>query len=122
MDNPLALIIEDDVDLAQIFSAALKAANYHTETIHDGEAALERLARVVPALVVLDMHLPTIRGRIILERIRQDGRLKSTRVVIATADATVTSSHISDQADIVLIKPIRFNQLQHLGKRLHPHS
>ena len=39
----LALIIEDDEDLSEIFGQALTAANYDIEIIRDGAVAQERL-------------------------------------------------------------------------------
>lgn len=48
MNNPLALIIEDDEDLAEIFGQALVAAGYSTEIIRDGLAAQTRIKRYIP--------------------------------------------------------------------------
>ncbi len=115
--NPLALIIEDDKKQATIFSQALKMVNYETEVIRDGYTAATRLAEVVPALVVLDLHLPQVSGREILRQIRADDRLRETRIILATADALLADS-ISGEADLVLLKPISFNQLRDLAARL----
>ena len=115
----LALIIEDDENQAPIFAQALKMAEFETETIHDGQTALERLAVVVPDLVLLDMHLPYVSGDTILSQIRADERLAKTRVMLATADAYM-AENLRDQSDLVLLKPISFTQLQDLAKRLRP--
>jgi DNA-binding response OmpR family regulator len=120
MSNPLALIIEDDEDLAVIFREALVAAEYDTDVISDGQDALTRLAEVTPDLIVLDMHLPHVHGEDILRTIRADERLAHTRVVIATADAGIVYGSVGKLADTVLIKPIRFDQLRHLAERLRP--
>lgn len=119
MSNPLALIIEDDAKLSTIFSEALRMAEFETEIIQDGQIALERLADTIPAVVVLDLHLPHVSGRDILKQIRADERLDQTRVIVATADAVVAES-LRDQADLVLVKPISFNQLRDLATRLRP--
>ena len=115
----LALIIEDDENQAPIFAQALKMAEFETETISDGQAALDRLAVVVPDLVLLDMHLPHVSGDIILRQIRADERLAETRVMLATADA-VMAENLRDESDLVLLKPISFTQLRDLAKRLRP--
>lgn len=122
MSNPLALIVEDDIDLASIFAEALAAADFDTEVIHDGQAALDRLKEVAPALILLDMHLPHVQGEEILRAIRADSRLDETRVVIATADAGAAQSQTGSLANTVLIKPVRFSQLRHLASRLRPLS
>lgn len=116
----LALIIEDDIDLAEIFSQAVTAAGYKTEVINDGLVAQERLKQVVPAVIVLDMHIPHISGDKLFHQIREDDRLKETRVVVATADAQMAES-MWGKADLVLVKPISFTQLRDLTSRLLPH-
>jgi DNA-binding response OmpR family regulator len=114
MDQTLAVVIEDDLDLAEIFSEALQAAGFQVETINHGETALSRLKEIVPTIVILDLHLPGVDGRQILKAIRADDRLTSTRVVIASADAAMAGNL---QADLVLLKPISFSQLRDLTSR-----
>ena len=117
--DPLALIIEDDKKLADIFSHALESAEYRTETVSDGQAALSRLNDVTPAVVVLDLHLPNISGDEILHHIRTEARFSKTRVMLATADALLAQNLI-DLSDLVLLKPISFAQLRDLAQRLYP--
>ena len=116
--SELALIIEDDEDLAEIFGQALKAADYTIEIIRDGLVAQERISQVVPTVITLDMHIPHISGKALLNQIRADERLKTTRVVVATADAQIGEA-MRGMADLVLIKPITFTQLRDLTFRLH---
>jgi DNA-binding response OmpR family regulator len=117
IDKPLALIVEDDEDLSIIFSEALNAAGFQTETIRNGQLALDRLHLVTPEVVSLDMHLPGVSGLDILKYIRSEKRLAMTNVVVTTADA-VMAEHVRETADFVLIKPITFGQLRDLTARL----
>ena len=117
MSEYLALIIEDDEDLSEIFGQALTAAGYTIEVIRDGRAAQERIKQVVPTVITLDMHIPQISGDILLQ-VRGDERLAKTKVVVTTADAQMGES-MRSIADLVLIKPITFSQLRDLTARLH---
>lgn len=117
--KPLALIIEDDRPQATIFNQALQIADFDTEIIQDGEAALERLAATVPALVVLDLHLPYVSGADVLRRIRADERLTKTKVILATADPLMAEP-LQEDSELVLLKPISFSQLRDLATRLRP--
>lgn len=121
MSNPLALIIEDDFDLSAIFEKALKAANFETQVAQTGDAALIKLGAAIPDVVVLDLYLPGISGADILKYIRSDARLTQTRVIITTVDARLAES-LEDQADLVLIKPVNFNQLRDMASRLRTAS
>jgi DNA-binding response OmpR family regulator len=119
MNNLQALIIEDDPKLANIFAQALRIVGFETESIQDGQAAINRLLAATPAVVVLDLHLPLVSGKEILSQIRGDERLKATRVILVTADPLMAETLRAD-VDLVLIKPIGFNQLRDLAKRLKP--
>ena len=110
MSKPLALIIEDNPDLAAILTMALKAENFEVES---------RLAEVVPSLVILDLHLPHLSGTNALRQIQSDRRLLNTRVVIATADAAM-ADELRDQADLVLLKPVSITQIRELAVRMVP--
>ena len=115
----LALVIEDDPKLATIFAGALRQAGYRTEIIMDGRHALERLIETVPALVLLDIHLPYYSGMEILKEIRADARLVKTKVLLATADA-LRAEQLRAEADLVLLKPISYRQLRDLAERFLP--
>lgn len=115
--NPLALVIEDDEDLATIFAKAVEAAEYEVEVIHAGDKAMQRLDTVIPDIVVLDLNLPFVSGATILDRIRADEQMAKTRVILATANYGLAQS-IEDNADLVLVKPITFSQLRDLTSRL----
>src|SRR5689334_10309619 len=85
MNKPLALIIEDEFDLSEIYSKALQGGGFETEIIRDGKAALSRLTGNPPALVILDLHLPHVEGADILQHIRANDAFKGTSVIITTA-------------------------------------
>ncbi len=121
MSNPIAWIVEDDDDLANIFAEALQAARYDTDIIRTGDRAMARLKTGMPDVVVLDLHLPGESGMEILKQIRADAHLARTRVIVASADPVMAES-LNDQADLVLIKPISFSQLRDLANRLNPQA
>ena len=117
MKKPLALVIEDDEPHAELFSEALQKAGFEVEAINDGKIALARLSETVPSLVVLDLHLPHVSGRDILDQIRADSRLAKTRVMIVSADSQMTSM-LREKADLALTKPVSYFQLRELATRL----
>lgn len=113
-----AFIIEDDKDLSEIFKQAI-SAKLDAEIISDGRTAQKRLDEEVPALILLDMHLPHVSGADLLTRIKADERFASTIVIITTADAQM-GEFFRDQADFVMLKPISYVQLRDLVARLIP--
>jgi|SRR6266498_1712943 two-component system cell cycle response regulator DivK len=119
--SPLALIIEDDEDLANIFVEAVRGVGFDVELVADGKMAEERLKNgTVPFLILLDMHLPHVSGADLLTGIiKQDERFAKTMIIITTADARMGEAY-SDQVDFVMIKPISYVQLRDLTSRLKP--
>lgn len=116
-ENKLALIVEDDEDLSFIFAEALRAGGFEPEIVRDGQLALDRLALVKPAVVVLDLHLPNVVGTDILKYIRATEHLSGVRVLVTTADARL-AEQTDRSADFVLIKPISFSLLRDITSRL----
>ena len=120
MSSQLALIIEDDEDLASIFAEALHGVGFDVEHVADGKAARDRLkTEPLPYLILLDMHLPHVSGAELLAEMKADNRFDNTIIIITTADARMGETY-GDQADFVLIKPISFVQLRDLTARLKP--
>jgi len=117
MPKNLALVIEDDTDLSEIFSKALLQAGFEVESILDGRTAQQRLKETVPNVIVLDMHLPFVDGPTLLKQVKADERLSKTRVIIATADSNQAEFY-RDMATIVMVKPITFSQLRDISARL----
>lgn len=119
--STLAIIIEDDEDLANIFAEALRGVGFEVEHIADGKVAQQRLKNGVPPfLILLDMHIPHISGADLLTNIiKKEEHLAKTMVIVTTADARMGES-FSDMADFVMIKPISFVQLRDLTSRLKP--
>lgn len=119
--RPIAVVVEDDRGLGDIFSQALEASGFQVTLIVDGQQALEQLTHLKPVLIVLDLHLPHVSGENVLAYIRGEGHLRDTKVILATADAALANS-IRAQADLVLLKPISFGQLKSLAQRLYPNN
>ena len=118
--KPLAIVIEDDEYLGEIFSDVLRGVNLEVRLIRDGESAMLQLDRVTPALVVLDLNLPKYSGANIFTYIRSAARLKDTWVIIATADAVQAAelSRINQHNLLTLVKPVSVDQLEQLALRV----
>ena len=116
--QPLAFIVEDDEKLINIFSQAMIAAGFKIQNAMDGQKAIEALADLEPAVILLDLHLPGATGDKVLAYIRATDSLKKATVILTTADPLM-ADFLSTQSDFVLLKPISFNQLRDLAIRLY---
>ena len=116
MAAPLALIVEDDAEIARFFGFVLATAGCQVETFHNGRAALDRLSAVVPRLVVLDLNIPGQSGVVVARHMRADDRLANVPLIVVTANPQMTDE-VYDYADLVLIKPVSYDQLHDLVRR-----
>lgn len=90
MPNPdaasLVLVVEDDPVLSGIYRSALEMSGFRTEPASDGSEALEKIAGSQPALVILDIGIPTIDGWGVLDRLQQTAGCPPVVVVSSFAD------------------------------------
>src|SRR5580693_2325103 len=96
-DNKLILLIEDDVDDERLTLRALRRNNIMNEVVVacDGQEAVDYLfaagkyegrdPKELPAVVVLDLHLPKVSGLEVLKRIRAAETTKRLPVVVLTS-------------------------------------
>jgi CheY-like chemotaxis protein len=117
MEKILAVIVEDNPLLANMFSRALRDIHYDTLVINDGQQALNWLLAHVPDLLLLDMHLPYVSGKQILDVIWGDPRFAHTYIAIVTADARM-GEMMAEKASFLFNKPVDIAQFQQFAERL----
>ena len=80
------LIVDDEPDVRELFNITLKMAGHNTETVKDGQKALEKLMDgAAPELIVLDLMMPRLDGFGLLTHIRESMKDRKMRVLVATA-------------------------------------
>jgi len=105
-----ALIVDDDLVLADVLSFTLRRAGFLVITAHDGQAALDTWQAESPDLIVLDLNLPKIDGLTVCQRIREK---TSTPIIILSVrgedDDVVHALELG--ADDYITKPFSPRQL-----------
>lgn len=76
------LIIEDDEQVARVYTIKLKQEGIETIGAADGEAGLEKIISEKPNLVLLDLMLPKKDGFWVLEEMAKTPALKKIPVVV----------------------------------------
>jgi len=79
---PYILVVDDDEDFRTGLRMALEMKGYQVDEAEDGEKALAKLAEKPPLLVLLDLQMPVMNGREMLQRMRANADLKDVPVVI----------------------------------------
>jgi CheY-like chemotaxis protein len=79
---PYILVVDDDADFRTGLRTALEMKGYQVEEAADGEEALLKLLEKPPLLVLLDLQMPVMNGREMLQRMRATPELREVPVVI----------------------------------------
>lgn len=66
------LIVDDDVNIAELISLYLTKECFDTLMVHDGEEAITKFTEYQPNLILLDLMLPGIDGYEVCREIRKN--------------------------------------------------
>jgi DNA-binding NtrC family response regulator len=114
-----ALVVDDDIGLAQAFSIAMRRSGFEVTTITNSTLALAEIEKVRPDVVILDVNMPIVSGIDILQAVRQNPVLAGMKVIMATASGTISQDdEVQQLADLILLKPIRLTQIITFATRL----
>ncbi len=84
----LVFIVEDDNNISEIETIALKNSNYQVSTYECANELYRALEGVIPDLILLDVMLPDEDGFTIVKKIRSNLRTRSIPIIMITAKST----------------------------------
>lgn len=79
------LLVEDDVNLRDIYFARFQLEGYDLSVAANGEEALAMTVKVKPDLMILDVMMPRISGFDVLDIVRSTPDTAHTKVIMMTA-------------------------------------
>ncbi len=108
------LVVDDNVDAAELIVATLESLGHQAEAAFDGPSALEVAVRLVPNVALLDIGLPVMDGYELARRLRELPALRETRLIALTGYGTDDDRARSLQAgfDEHLVKPLALARLE----------
>ena len=107
------LVVDDNIDLAELLSEALTELGYVTRMAHDGATALAAVEDFRPDVALLDIGLPVMDGYELARRLRALPDLGSLRLVALSGYGQDSDRQLAKQAgfDAHLVKPVDLNRL-----------
>jgi len=109
--QPVILIIDDEIFIRESFSDILEDYGYQTITAENGRVGLELIESRRPDLILCDMHMPDVGG---LEVVREVGRKYSNIPIILISGAGIEQEAINavqEGAWSYLLKPLSSLQI-----------
>ena len=84
MGNARLLVVEDDLDIANMLKIYFTGLKYDVDVANRGRDALEKTRQVLPHLIVLDIMLPDIDGYEVCRTLRTNMRTSHIPVIFLT--------------------------------------
>jgi DNA-binding response OmpR family regulator len=109
------LIVEDERYIAEAEKLILEN-DFDVHLAKDGIEGLDKMKRIRPDVVILDIMLPKMDGFQLCQKIREDKTLKNTKIVMVTSKNQEADEEygMDTGADDYIMKPFEPAELMHV--------
>ena len=113
MAHETILIVDDEKNIVELVRYNLQKEGYRVVSASDGQAGVDAAVRERPALILLDLLLPTLDGLEVCRRLKRQPATAAIPVIMLTAKATETDkvTGLELGADDYLTKPFSIREL-----------
>lgn len=116
------LYVDDDIDDLQLISDAFEKYTDHLRVIHasngrEGLRTLDKMCKEtsLPCLVIIDINMPVMDGKEMLEKIRTQPQYRGLPVIIFSTSQSERDRKFAENFDAQFIsKPSRYDELKSL--------
>jgi two-component system, OmpR family, phosphate regulon response regulator PhoB len=112
-DMKKVLIIEDEIDLAELLAFNLEKEGYAVTCVHDGKLGFDRACSDLPDLILLDLMLPGMLGTEICKALRKDLHAAHIPIIMITAKGDEIDRVVGFEvgADDYIVKPFSMREV-----------
>lgn len=103
------LIVDDEQDILELIRHALNKEGYEVHIAINGQQALEKTAKVLPDLILMDVMMPVMDGMEACRQLKEDPLTQNIPIVFLTArsEEFAELAGFEAGADDYISKPIR---------------
>jgi DNA-binding response OmpR family regulator len=121
------LIVDDDVNYVKSIRVILESKEYEVDAAHDSESAMEKIKKIKPNLILLDIMMDRLDdGLNLCYKLKHDSELKKIPILTISAVTEKTGFKLSPttdgerfEADDFIEKPVKpFDLLERIEKLL----
>lgn len=108
------LVVEDDLDIADMLNAYFRVQGYEVMTVNWGEDGVRACHTSPPDLVILDIRLPDIDGFEVAKRLRTNRKTRDIPIIFLTEkrERSDRLRGLELQADDYITKPFDITELR----------
>lgn len=105
------LVVEDNVDIREMFCQALNDSGYQSYGTENGEKALALLEKVAVDLIIADIMMPNMDGYELTSLLREAKNDTPILMITARDDYLSMKKGFVTGADDYMIKPVNINEM-----------
>lgn len=107
------LVIEDEIDIAELIGFNLERAGFNTHLAHDGLAGVKAIIELQPDFLILDVMMPKLDGFKVLQEVRKDPNVKKIPILMLTAKGQLEDkiAALENGVDDYMTKPFSPKEL-----------
>jgi two-component system KDP operon response regulator KdpE len=105
------LIVDDEPPIVRVLKPSLAACGYDVSVAETGAAALSQIAQAQPDVIILDLGLPDMDGKRVIEQMREWSQAPII-VLSARHEAEERIASLDIGADDYITKPFHLGELQ----------
>ena len=84
-DESTVMVVDDSITIRKVTTRFLERNHYKVITAKDGVDALQKLQKVVPDIVLLDIEMPRMDGYELATQMRKENRLQNVPIIMITS-------------------------------------
>ena len=114
------MIVEDSSTQRKVLSQVLQEHRFAVAVAQNGTEALEKIERLLPDVVILDVVMPDLNGYEVCRRLKSDAKTQHIPIVICSSKDTQVDVYWAKKngADAYIVKPFHPDQLLATIKRV----
>jgi two-component system phosphate regulon response regulator PhoB len=112
------LVVDDESDVVRMVSSSLRQAGFSVDSAEDGAVALEKARDVRPAVIILDLMLPSLTGFEVCKLLKENSQTADIKIIMLTAKHEEVDRLVGFElgADDYVTKPFSVRELVHRVK------
>lgn len=110
--RPCILVVEDDLSVAGLLNTALENWGYHVLVAQNGREGLDVVAKHAVDGILLDMHMPVMDGRTMLDELRWFGYQMPVLAMSGGLDLSALRQLLNEGAQGYFLKPVNLQSLK----------
>jgi DNA-binding response OmpR family regulator len=121
MSQKKILVIDDDIDVADVVSAILEMEGYLVFTSSNASSGVKKIKLIKPDLIILDIVLPDADGYLLLDVLKNDEDFKNIPIIMLTGKKDTGDDFdeaMNRKANWYIVKPVNNDYLLRIVKKL----